>query len=421
MGENLSDLRESFLDLSWTPKMAVVKTIYWPKKRLISAPRPFDRVAFHAIVDVVEPYFEQKFIFHSYASRVDKGTHNAVLAAQGMLRSMNDHPNAYVFKGDIHHYFASIDHEILKGIVRKTIKDNHVLLILDRIIDGPDYRVVIKDIIRRLVKDVSILARFDSFIDEDVDHSSLKPWFRKLSKQKVMLANLDFCVDSIDRSDERSQLKKAIRNHLKDPDLLSRFDKHVDAHESHQRLKKWFTTLRVSRRELLYLTRLVDIIDYKVSVGLPLGALTSNKLFANAYMDVFDHYIKEELHVKNYIRYMDDFLIIVENKAALKDIVNNVETFLDERLHLNINPKSGIFPARHGIDFCGYRIFPGYIKPRKRNLKTARHRLWKLHNDVKSGKVSMDKFKASLYSYLGYVKHCDGYRSMESILDNIKF
>ncbi|MBP5161926.1 MAG: hypothetical protein ILP16_02990 [Spirochaetales bacterium] len=73
------------------------------------------------------------------------------------------------------------------------------------------------------------------------------------------------------------------------------------------------------------------------------------------------------------------------------------------------------------MDFCGYRIFPTYLLPRKRNIKNARRRLKKLRRDVLDGKISLEKYKRSLNSYLGYSKHCKSRKTVDSLLEELTF
>lgn len=105
--------------------------IYEPKKRLISKAPYHDRVVHHALCNVIGPIFESSFIFDSYANRIGKGTHRAVLRFQEYQRRFR-----YVLKCDIKKYFPSIDHEILKQIIRKKIADQKTLWLIDTIIDN---------------------------------------------------------------------------------------------------------------------------------------------------------------------------------------------------------------------------------------------------------------------------------------------
>jgi retron-type reverse transcriptase len=102
-----------------------------PKPRQISAAPYRDRVVHHALVNVLEPIFERSFISDSYACRKGKGTHAAVRRCQQFARC-----NRYVLKADIQKFFPSVDHEILKALVARKIKDRNVLWLVGQIIDG---------------------------------------------------------------------------------------------------------------------------------------------------------------------------------------------------------------------------------------------------------------------------------------------
>ncbi len=103
-----------------------------PKPRWISAAPFRDRVVHHALCNVIEPIFERCFIHHSYACRRGKGTHAAVAQCQRWARRRR-----FVLKCDLRKFFPSVDHALLKSIVRRKIKDEKVLWLIDRIIDHP--------------------------------------------------------------------------------------------------------------------------------------------------------------------------------------------------------------------------------------------------------------------------------------------
>ncbi|MEI8012902.1 MAG: reverse transcriptase/maturase family protein [Candidatus Omnitrophota bacterium] len=104
--------------------------IYEPKPRDISKALFRDRVVHHAVHDVIEPFIDKKFIFDSYACRHGKGTHAALKRAQSFLRAQD-----YCMHGDIRKYFPSINHAVLKGLLRRHISDGKLLVLLDHIID----------------------------------------------------------------------------------------------------------------------------------------------------------------------------------------------------------------------------------------------------------------------------------------------
>ena len=97
-----------------------------------------------------------------------------------------------------------------------------------------------------------------------------------------------------------------------------------------------------------------DIPHYEKDVGLSIGAMTSQFL-AIYYLNVLDHYIKEKLNCKYYVRYMDDFLIFNVNKNELKKAWDLINYKISE-LKLRINPKSNIYKLSNGISFVGYKF-----------------------------------------------------------------
>lgn len=136
--ENLDKVRSDILTLSYVPGKYHCFKVHEPKERQIMALPFYDRVVQHSINNVLEPIFDKRFIFHSYACRKGKGMHAASDTLQGWLYEWERfHPNEplYAIKADVHHYFQSIDHGILKAEIRKIIKDEGVLALLDRTID----------------------------------------------------------------------------------------------------------------------------------------------------------------------------------------------------------------------------------------------------------------------------------------------
>jgi len=116
---------------TWVPGAYRSYVIREPKPRLISAAPFADRVVHHALVSLLEPHFERRFVAHSYACRVGKGTHRALDRATGLSGRRR-----FVLKGDIAKFFPSIDHAILKAQVRRVIADERLLAVLERVVDG---------------------------------------------------------------------------------------------------------------------------------------------------------------------------------------------------------------------------------------------------------------------------------------------
>jgi len=154
---------------------------------------------------------------------------------------------------------------------------------------------------------------------------------------------------------------------------------------------------------------LFDIIDSTDDPGIPVGNLTS-QLFANIFLNPLDHFVKEGLQIKHYVRYMDDMVILDNDKKKLWELFFEIKNFIEDVLMLKLNKKTSIFPVKKGIDFLGFRQYPNIRILRKRvmtkNYKKFR-KLKKLNNSV--------KIERSLASLDGLCKHCSSKKVIENI------
>ncbi|MEB3185987.1 MAG: RNA-directed DNA polymerase [bacterium] len=143
------------------------------------------------------------------------------------------------------------------------------------------------------------------------------------------------------------------------------------------------------------------------SRGMPIGNLTS-QWFCNLVLSQLDHFIKEELRVRHYLRYMDDFVLLAGSKDALHGWRTRIEAFLAEHLHLELNAKTAVFPARLGVEFVGYRCWADRrvlrASSRRRMLRCWRGacRRYRL------GEISAERLGASIQSWLAQLAHADG-------------
>lgn len=109
-----------------------------PKPRIIHKARVKDRLLHHAVYRILYPYFDKKFIADSFSCRNNKGTHKAVnrFRAFAYKVSKNNTQACWILKCDIKKFFASIDHQILKNILAKHIKNEDILWLLTQVIDS---------------------------------------------------------------------------------------------------------------------------------------------------------------------------------------------------------------------------------------------------------------------------------------------
>lgn len=292
--ENITNIQNHLVWGSWRPSAYRRFVIFERKQRHIMAPPFCDRVVHHALVRVVEPLFEKRFIHHSYACRKGKGNHQAAFQVQKYLRAARGKwgCDVYVLQGDISKYFPSIPASVIKARIRRVIRDPAVLWLIDIIID----------------------------------HGAA------------------------------------------------------------------------------------------AGRGLPVGALTS-QLMANIVGDRIDHLVKEELGQKFYVRYMDDWVVLAPDKTELWRVLARIGAALKNELGLELNRKTDVFPAKNGVDFCGYRIWDTHILPRKNNVKRAKKRFQKMSRQYRTGKATRKEAEAPLASFLGYMKHCAGTRARRETIN----
>jgi retron-type reverse transcriptase len=256
--------------------------VYEPKRRQIVA-LPFrDRIVQHALNNIIEPVFDRRMIYDSYACRVGKGTRQA---ARRVSYFLGKPENIYYLKMDVKSYFASIDRDILKTLARRCIDDEGVLWLLDTIFD-----------------------------------SSPGP-------------------------------------------------------------------------------------------GMPIGNLMS-QLFANVYLHELDHYCKNAMSVKYYLRYMDDIIVMSNSKVYLHALLTAIEDFLRCHLRLVLNNKTTIGKCRDGIEFVGYRIWSTHKLIKKASLARMKVKAvaWK------NGRMADEKFMASMGSWIGHSFDTSSHRAVEKIM-----
>lgn len=174
----------------------------------------------------------------------------------------------------------------------------------------------------------------------------------------------------------------------------------------HEILKKQIAR-KIKDKRILDLC--AEIID-SVPSGLPIGNYTS-QCFANFYLTIADHYIKEVLKVKTHIRYMDDMVWVDTNKRKLKKAIKQFESWIGETLHLelhverikilNIARNDDDAKGSGPIDFVGYKHYRRHTTIRKRIFKRIRRLLLRMHYLINPIRWQR------LMSYLGYLKHSD--------------
>ena len=150
--------------------------------------------------------------------------------------------------------------------------------------------------------------------------------------------------------------------------------------------------------------RACEIVDsFDGDVGIGLGSQIS-QLIGLAVLDNLDHYIKERLHVKHYLRYMDDFILVHEDKGYLQSCLEEIKKHLAS-LGLELNNKTKIYPLRQGVKFLQWRFIitdTGKIIRKMSKLKIGRQRrkVKKLYAKEQSGQYRKGTTKDSMQAWL---------------------
>lgn len=261
--ENLCDLHQALVNGTYDITSYHEFTITDPKERLIQATAYGDRVVQHSLCDnFLTPYVARHMIADNSACQIGKGTHYALRRVEQHLHSFyKQHGNSgFILKVDITKYFPSINHTVLKELVRK------------------------------------------QYFEPELEN---------------------------------------------------------------------------------LLCKIIDSYNREENIGLPMGNQTSQQ-FAIWYLDRLDRLIKEKLKIKYYNRYMDDMILIHENREYLKQVLEQMRMLVETELKLSFNNKTQIMPIHQGFDYLGWHFWlteTGKVvkKLRPASRKRIRKRINELH------------------------------------------
>ena len=148
--------------------------------------------------------------------------------------------------------------------------------------------------------------------------------------------------------------------------------------------------------------------------GLPIGNLTS-QFWANVYLNSFDHFIKRELRCKEYLRYVDDFLLFANDKYTLWRWKKAIVTRL-RQLRLTIHDNAHPRPVNEGIPFLGFTVYPDKRRPKRRKGIHFQRKLRKLINGFYDGGIPLSQLNASVRGWVNHVRYANTIGLRKSVL-----
>lgn len=146
--------------------------------------------------------------------------------------------------------------------------------------------------------------------------------------------------------------------------------------------------------------------EWLYDAGIPIGNLSS-QLCANIVLNELDQYAKHKMHIHYYIRYMDDVLVLGPDKSTLKRWKAEIETFLHDRLKLELNRKTTIRPISMGMEFVGYRVWATHIEMRKSTTRRIKREVRAISRKTANGEMGREDFARRKASIEGLLKHAN--------------
>lgn len=198
---------------------------------------------------------------------------------------------------------------------------------------------------------------------------------------------------------------------------ISKFFYNIDPYILYNILQKYITD-----KKLLNFTKLL-IFDKRKDdkeIGIPIGNYTS-QFFANIYLNELDKFVKNNLKIKYYVRYMDDFILLLPSKNDCINIKRKIQTFLWNILRLKLNAKSRYYPYKMGLNFCGYKIWTTHRLVRKDSKTKIKKKIKFWNKQYINNELNIKYIIQSLNSWFGHISHANSYNLKEKVISKCNF
>ena len=170
---------------------------------------------------------------------------------------------------------------------------------------------------------------------------------------------------------------------------------------------------KIKDKNLIWLIKEI-LYAQKREKGLEIGNYTS-QMFANIYLNEIDQYIKHNLKIKYYCRYLDDSVLIVKTKKEAKKVLKEIKKFLKDHLELELNKKTQIFKNKQGVNFCGYKINEYRMKIRDKGKRKLKKKIKYLTKSIKNKNMTSKESKKYLAGHIGYIKYANVNNLLEKL------
>jgi hypothetical protein len=186
----------------------------------------------------------------------------------------------------------------------------------------------------------------------------------------------------------------------------------------HTVLKKQLARLFKEERLLSIFYQIIDSYEASSSCGLPIGNLTS-QYFANHYLSALDHYIKEQLRIKAYIRYMDDMVLWSSDKKKLLDAHASIANLCNQELQLVLKPVQ-LNKTSLGLPLLGYRLFPHHVRLLRKSKLRFIEKASKIYLAKGLGICGEEVYQRRMLPLLAFISYSDSRAFRKSVISTLE-
>jgi retron-type reverse transcriptase len=200
-------------------------------------------------------------------------------------------------------------------------------------------------------------------------------------------------------------LKREIRRVIADPETLWLIDKIIDGSNPQVETNWYFPGDDL-------------FTPFERRRGLPIGNLTS-QFFANVYLNAFDHFVKERLRCRFYLRYVDDSAFLHDSPLYLQALLPPLQGFLGRfriKLHLD---KCQIRPVQCGQRFLGQMVFPRHRLLAPANVRRFARRMRRFQKKYARRKITLPEIRQSLMSWLGHARQANTWSLRRALMPRL--
>lgn len=173
----------------------------------------------------------------------------------------------------------------------------------------------------------------------------------------------------------------------------------------HEVLKHQLNRLFGDEHLLWIFRQIIDSYEAMPSRGVPIGNLTS-QYFANHFLSDLDHFIKEELRIKAYVRYMDDLVLWHQDKEVLVGALNTINSFVEDRLHCTLKPPL-LNRCDRALPFLGYVLYPHYVRLSQASKQRFIRKINAVDEHYHTGDWTEGECQRHALPLFAFVRHAD--------------